>query len=359
VTRGGGPAVGSATALVVTTPAGWEGEARSELRRVLPGAAARPLFLKGNVLVLTDLSEAEALARLAAADTQFVARVAAVQRKARVTADPGCFAQIAAAAADVGRLRAGNTFLVRCKRRGRHEWAGRELEREVARALEKLTGGVGEYESEVDWLVTVQIYQEVAYVGVNRPADTLHRTPTRQRKYAPGERPLNRAQWKMREALEAFQIEVPSGAKVLDLGSAPGGWALVLGELAEEVVAVDRGELDASAVARPNIRHLRCRAEDLLGREEFEEHFDLVTCDVNLDPSEAAAIMCRMGGMLKPGAPAIMTVKYTTRRRRQHEQRAREILSAEYEDILMRRMPHNARETTAVMRKRAAAPPSK
>ncbi|UCC68256.1 MAG: hypothetical protein JSV79_14310, partial [Armatimonadota bacterium] len=63
-------------------------------------------------------------------------------------------------------------------------------------------------------------------------------------------------------------------------------------------------------------------------------------------------MVCGVAPMLKPGAPAIMTVKYTTPRRRQHERAARRILSAEYEEIQIRRLPHNARETTAAMRRR-------
>jgi tRNA(Ser,Leu) C12 N-acetylase TAN1 len=354
VSREAGLTVGRATALVVTTPAGLEAKARRELRGLLPGAEADSLPLKGNLLLLSDVPEQEALARIGGAETRFVAQVVAVQRQVRVTRDGTCFPAVAAAAADVGRLRAGESFVVRCRRRGQHDWSSRDLERAVARELEALTAAVGDYEREVDWLVTVQVYQNVAYVGVIRPATVIQKVPREQRKYAPGERPLNRAQWKVREALEVFGIALPTGARVLDLGSAPGGWALVLAEKAEEVVAVDPAELDASAVARPNIHHLRCRAEELVGREDLQGRFDLLTCDMNVDPSEAAAIVCGLAPMLRPGAPAIMTVKYTTRRRREHERRAREVLGAEFEEIRMRHLPHNAWETTAVMRRREA-----
>jgi tRNA(Ser,Leu) C12 N-acetylase TAN1 len=344
--------VGTSTALVVTSPAGLEGEARRELRDLLPGAQARSLFLKGNILVLTDLPEGEALARIAAAETRFLARVDAVQRKARVTAEETSFPDVAAAAADVGRLAPGETFLVRCRRRGRHAWQSQDLERAVAHRIEELTGAVGDYDAEADWLVTVQVYQDIVYVGVERPSDAIRRTPQRQRKYAPGERPLNRAQWKMREGLQAFGIELPPGARVLDLGAAPGGWALVLAEVAEEVVAVDPADLDPTAAAHPKIRHLRCRAEELLERADLGGQFDLLTCDMNRDPADVAEMLCRLAPVLKPGAPAMMTIKYVTQRRRQHERAVRSILSAEYEEIRIHRLPHNARETTAAMRRR-------
>ena len=340
------------TALVVTTPAGLEGDARRELCKLLPGAFARSLFLKGNLLLLSDIPEAQALARIAAAETRCVARVVAVQRCVEASADHACFSRIAAAAADVGRLHVGESFLVRCRRRGRHGWASRELERAVARELEGLSGAVGEYEVETDWRVSVEVYQALAYVGVNRPSELLRKSLRKQRKYAPGERPLNRAEWKIREALEAFGIELAPGARVLDLGSAPGGWASVLADLAQEVVAVDPAELDPEVAGRANVRHLRCRAEALAGRGDVGEEFDLLTCDMNVDPVESAQIMCGLAGLLRPGAPAIMTVKCTTRWCRRHEREARAALAEQYQEIRMRRLPHNARETTAAMRRK-------
>jgi hypothetical protein len=56
---------------------------------------------------------------------------------------------------------------------------------------------------------------------------------------------------------------------------------------------------------------------------------------------------------LVPDGLAIMTIKFVSRRRRQHVQEALGVLQEAYTDIRVRRMPHNARETTAVMRRQA------
>ncbi len=339
-------------AFVVTTPAGLEAEARRELRGLLPGAEARPMMLKGNILLLTGQQEDEALAALASATTHYISRVVPVQACVQVSPDAGCFPEVAEAASGIGRIGAGDTFLVRCSRRGQHRWQSRELERAVAFELERLTGGRGDYEAEPSWLVGVEVYQETAFVGVNRPADVLRKPLRRQRKYAPGTRPLNRAQWKIREALEAFGIDLDPESRVLDLGSAPGGWAAVLAGLAKEVVAVDPARLDPRVAELPNVRHLQQKAEELAGREDLYSCFDLMTCDMNVDPQEAADVMCRLAPALKPGAPAIMTVKYVTRKRRLHERDARQSLAGQFEDIRFKRLPHNGYETTAGMVKR-------
>ncbi len=152
--------------------------------------------------------------------------------------------------------------------------------------------------------------------------------------------------------MEEFEIEVPADAWALDLGSSPGGWVLVLAERAAHVVAVDPAELDESVTALPNVEHLRVRAEEILDRPEFVGRFDLLTCDMNIDPAEAAEILVRLAPALKSRAVAIMTVKYMTHRRREHEEEAEEVLKQAYDGIRFKRLPHNAKETTAFMRKR-------
>lgn len=345
----------TATRLIVTSPAGLEGEARKELRRILPGASFRPLFLKGNILASTAVPEGDAIRRISDADTTVVASVSPVQRQVTAPTESASFADIAAALSEIGRIQPGETFIVRCQRRGSHEWQARELEKTVAAALERLTGGVGEYTAETDWHVTVQVFQDLAFVGVNRPDHMLRKELHRQRKYAPGERPLNRAQWKLREALKEFGIELPATGRALDLGSAPGGWAAVLAEAVAEVVAVDPAELDPEVVKLPNVRHMRFRAEMLLDDPGQWGEFDIITSDMNRDPAEVADLMCRLSPLLRPGAPAIMTIKYVTPSRRKHEQEATSRLAAEFDQIRIHRLPHNARETTAAMRRKGAA----
>jgi len=345
---------GARSAFIITTSAGFDAPARLELRKLLPGCRAQSLFLKGNILLYSDLEEAEVIARLRETETRLVARVFAVQASAPVTVEASGFAEIADTVAAIGRIAQGETFLVRAQRRGQHDWSTRDLERAVAFRLQELTGGVGEITPPVGWQVTIQVYQSIAYLGVNRPDDLLVKQLKVTRKYAPGERPLNRALWKIKEALSEFGIALPPEAWVLDLGSAPGGWVSVLAERAARVVAVDPAELDPSVAALPNVEHLKVRAEELLDRPGYHGRFDLLTSDMNIDPAEAATLLCQLAPLLKPGAPAIMTIKYMTRRRGEHERTARRILSAEYEDIVIKHLPHNAQETTAAMRRKGS-----
>jgi 23S rRNA (cytidine2498-2'-O)-methyltransferase len=117
-----------------------------------------------------------------------------------------------------------------------------------------------------------------------------------------------------------------------------------------EVVAVDPADLDERARDLANVTHLRDRAEKL-DPDEIG-HFDVLTNDMNLAPARSGELMCEMSRLLKPGGLAVMTIKFTTRRRARHVGEATNILSRCYEGVRISRMPHNAKETTAVMQRR-------
>jgi 23S rRNA (cytidine2498-2'-O)-methyltransferase len=343
---------GHACAFVVTTASGLEAKARSELRKLLGGADFGELFLKGNILLLADLPEAEVAARVRDAETTYVGHLSPVQFGLSMPEGVPDYPGWAAAIAEAGALAPGKTFTVRCNRRGSHDWQSRDLEKTLALAVEQATGAQGEYLIATDFIVSVEVYQDIAFVGISPSDHVVKKEIKEKRKYAPGERPLNRAQWKLQEALREFDIIPHPDARALDVGSAPGGWASVLAGLCAEVVAVDPADLDPSVTALANVRHLRCRTEELMAMAAELGEFDILTNDMNLDPDESARLMCRLADLLKEGAPAVMTIKFVTGRRREHEREAREMLAGRYENVVIRRLPHNKMETTAAMVRR-------
>jgi hypothetical protein len=63
--------------------------------------------------------------------------------------------------------------------------------------------------------------------------------------------------------------------------------------------------------------------------------------------------MAQAAGLLPPGAPALMTIKFQTRRRRRHVEDVLQVLGDAYGDFQVRHLPHNGKETTLFMRRRA------
>ncbi len=336
--------------LLITTAAGREVEARREVKAVLPDAVVKGLFLKGNLLASTALPPERAIPALAAAQTDLLARLVPLDTQVRITPSAEAPAVIAQAALRLNKPPAGAKFLVECRRRGQHEFTSRDVQVAVGRALEE-QGALAEFDTP-DWLVAVEIFQQVAYLGIFPRELFVTKQLHRARKYAPGQRPLNRAQLKLSEIIERFGLELRPDMRALDLGAAPGGWTKVLAEHVAEVVAVDPADLDPGVAALSNVRHLALHAQELLERSDLGQ-FDLITNDMNRNPDESAALLCRLAAWLQPGGQAVMTIKFVTRDRRRHIRDATGILAQQYEQIRVRRMPHNAKEVTAVMRRRA------
>lgn len=67
--------------------------------------------------------------------------------------------------------------------------------------------------------------------------------------------PPSRAYLKLWEALTLAGVRPAPGERVLDLGSAPGGWTWALAALGAEVVSVDKAPLDPRVAALPNVEH--------------------------------------------------------------------------------------------------------
>lgn len=69
--------------------------------------------------------------------------------------------------------------------------------------------------------------------------------------------PPSRAYLKLWELFTREQCWPRPGDRVLDLGSAPGGWSWVLAELGARVLSVDRADLAPEVAARPEVEHRR------------------------------------------------------------------------------------------------------
>jgi 23S rRNA (cytidine2498-2'-O)-methyltransferase len=69
--------------------------------------------------------------------------------------------------------------------------------------------------------------------------------------------PPSRAYLKLWEAFTLSRAWPVAGERVLDLGSAPGGWTWVLAQLGAEVISVDKAPLDPAVAGLPNVEHRR------------------------------------------------------------------------------------------------------
>jgi 23S rRNA (cytidine2498-2'-O)-methyltransferase len=334
---------------LVTCAAGREGEARRELRKALGVVEVRSLFLKGNLLLETPGQSGDSvLAFVREAQTQTIGRIVPLSVKAAIGPGVEHLRTLGEAALAATAFRAGDSFKVECKRRGDHAFRSQDVQREVGLYLEAHTPAAFRFEGP-DHLVAVEIFQDWAWLGCSARDDVVRKTITKMRIYAPGERPLNRAEKKLREALQAFGVTVEPGTRALDLGASPGGWTKVLAEEGAEVLAVDPAELAPEVVALPNVTHFRGHSQDVLTLPDLGR-FALLTNDMNLDPAESAGLLLPLIPLLEPTGAVIMTVKFMTPRREQHVRDALRVLGPHFEAHREKRLPHNAKETTLLLR---------
>lgn len=200
---------------------------------------------------------------------------------------------------------------------------------------------------------------------------------------------VSRAEFKLLEAIEFFDIDLSRVRTALDIGAAPGGWTHLLSQRGISVLALDNGLLDYSALAKDSDVLVQAAkadtaalrkalaAEGLDGRVHVSEMgsgvdrsryrichikantgpdtvrilenlggFDLLAIDVNSEPLASAAIASDFSGLLNRDAILLMTVKLVNGRIEEHMESVRRLLSPHYRNLHFKKLPHNREEVT-------------
>ncbi|MEN9202197.1 MAG: SAM-dependent methyltransferase [Thermostichus sp. DG_1_6_bins_120] len=158
---------------------------------------------------------------------------------------------------------------------------------------------------------------------------------------------ISRAEWKLLEAIQVFQIPTVAGGRALDLGAAPGGWTRVLRQHGQEVTAVDPAELDRRLAQDPGIHHYRLSAQAYLDRHPGRFH--LILNDMRMDSRDSARLMVNFAPHLEPGGAGVMTLKLPSHHRLQVLQQALRILQGAFPVVKARHLFHNRSEVTVYL----------
>jgi 23S rRNA (cytidine2498-2'-O)-methyltransferase len=151
------------------------------------------------------------------------------------------------------------------------------------------------------------------FVGASATAHNLSDWAGGMRRFAREEGQVSRAEFKLLEAIEVFDLALPARGTALDLGASPGGWTRVLRALDQYVTAVDPGDLDPRLAADKGIRHKRMSAESYLANEP--DSFDIIVNDMRMDGRDSARLMVGYARCLYRHGWALMTLKLPERKR--------------------------------------------
>jgi len=280
--------------LLVTCPSGFEVEAKRELEEILGRNTVSMTYFRG--LLRAETTKEDALAQLSEKDTSYISRAVPIQGIVQADIEP--------ITSFFKNKKIEGNFAVRCKRRGSHSFSSKDVEVEVGDMLVKKGAKVDLDSPEI--ILLVDIIQEQAHLSVLSPGDIIKKTPKVERRWKKGERPISRAELKMREVIEAFPEMFKEDKTALDIGAAPGGWTRAMAGRLKQVIAVDRAELDEGVKALENVVHIKERAENL----KIDKKVDIITNDANLLHMQSAELSLKLAKeYLKRRGTLIHTVK--------------------------------------------------
>jgi 23S rRNA (cytidine2498-2'-O)-methyltransferase len=190
------------------------------------------------------------------------------------------------------------------------------------------------------------------FLGISAAADNLSDWAGGAHRFKREAGQISRAEFKLLEALEVFELTLPAGGVALDLGAAPGGWTRVLRRHALRVVAVDPADLHPLIESDPAVVHVRQTAGECL---PTREQFDVILNDMRMDADGSVRLMILAADSLKPAGLAVMTLKLPGQRRAQVVARSLDLLRQRYRIVGARQLFHNRREITVAL-KRARNP---
>ncbi|MBV9227679.1 MAG: SAM-dependent methyltransferase, partial [Chloroflexi bacterium] len=149
-------------------------------------------------------------------------------------------------------------------------------------------------------VISILCTMHKAYLGISTTEENLSSWPGGARHFAQTSEQISRAEFKLLEALEVFDITLPKDARALDLGAAPGGWTRLLLDAGMSVVAVDPANLDPRIVRRKRLEHYRGYAENYL-EAALRRHsrFAVIVNDMRMDAREAARLLAKASDCLQ------------------------------------------------------------
>lgn len=196
-------------------------------------------------------------------------------------------------------------------------------------------------------IFSIFVFNNEAHVGFSSEKENLNFDCDEYRSCSRLPKKVSRAENKLAEALKKFGIKTSSGKLALDVGASPGGWTNVLVLHGFKVVAVDPGALHLSLQNHPQVVYLRCKVEAAV----FNQKFDLIVNDMNVDPKITGEIMNKLAKHLKPKGEAIVTLKLPGNPEKGVEEGVLE-LSKKYKVKNVASLFHNRREVTAFIQKK-------
>lgn len=355
---------------IVTADPDFTSAALDELRAFDPSLRREALLAPGIALVAVEQPE-RALANAVSAEPPIFVRhimpVHAVVPVANDQADVERLVEAVRAARQLDRLAPEQPFSVQARfvsARGPlpdRPYTPYALKEAIVPVVARLTGAHEDVKAP-EMVISLVLDDEHAYLGISSSRQNLSSWAGGMRRFAREAGQISRAEFKLLEALDVFELELPRRGRALDLGAAPGGWTRLLLAAGLEVTAVDPARMDERLGDHPRLRYVPGRAQEFLadllrkggkGRTA-RPVYQVIFSDMRMDVRDAAGLMVGVADLLDPDGFGLVTLKLPypapgiAPLDRLDEALNR--LAERYTEVQARQLFHNRHEVTALLR---------
>ncbi len=199
-------------------------------------------------------------------------------------------------------------------------------------------------------VVSVIISENTAYIGCSNAEDNISNWAGGERRFSKEKEQISRAEFKLLEAIEAFELDLHNMKQALDLGASPGGWTRILRQKYDmRVTAVDPAMIEKSLVEDKKVKHIKKTSQKFFMHNKLT--YDVIVNDMKTDVGESVVVMLDAEKYLNPNGIAIMTLKLPSKKIMKAIESAIHKLSTSYELIGAKQLFHNRHEITVVLGK--------
>ncbi len=195
-------------------------------------------------------------------------------------------------------------------------------------------------------VISYIVINDDMYIGFGYAKNNLSDWTLGMRRYQKYDNQISRAEFKLLEAIETFNIDLSKYEKALDLGASPGGWSKVLLEKGLHVTAVDPAKLN---IKDNQLTHYKGLAEEFAKKNK--QTFDVIVNDMKMDVCDSAKVMISMYNNLQKDGIAIMTYKLPKNKSKGKILDGDRILREKFDIVAKKQLFHNRNEITVVLKK--------
>lgn len=199
-------------------------------------------------------------------------------------------------------------------------------------------------------IVSIFANDKCLYLGIGNQQENLSRFKGGEYHFAITPDFICRAEHKLLEAIDAFDIDFSNKHLAVDLGSAPGGWSKVLCENGLKVCSVDPAALNEKFKQTANIIHYKQTAQEFL-RTNTDKKFDVLVNDMKMDSYKTVEVVNLFYEQMNKGAYVIVTFKLPHNFKTQQIKHCLNDLEKKYTIIAARQLFHNRSEITVFAKK--------